>query len=240
MVSRIFWHYEIECYLQSHYIRIITQFRENNSGFVAYKFVKLSNEFIGSFMNCSQFILLTTWFHEFRISTHYERVMFVDLFCLSSNLYHGQSKSGRYIRAFLSYGAFFSFEIRGSYLQIMNHLKDRYVQFVKSSYLLFFILCMVLGPYRRKSRNYSSHNHATLLFWFPSDRAVTTCTRARVLPDILLPWLGQSSNLNELKSNNKHAKLFDGIIHKAQKGNKRKYVPNYLSFLFDKVKVFIE
>ena len=101
---------------------------------------------------------------------------------------HGQSKSGRYIRAFLSYGAFFSFEIRGSYLQIMNHLKDRYVQFVKSSYLLFFILCMVLGPYRRKNRNYSSHNHATLLFWFPSDRAVTTCTRARVLPDILLPW----------------------------------------------------
>ena len=46
---------------------------------------------------------------------------------------------------FYSYSAFFSFEIRGSYLQIMNHLKDRYVQFVKSSYLLFFILCMVLG-----------------------------------------------------------------------------------------------
>ena len=105
---------------------------------------------------------------------------------------HGQSKSGRYIRAFLSYGAFFSFEIRGSYLQIMNHLKDRYVQFVKSSYLLFFILCMVLGPYRRKNRNYSSHNHATLLFWFPSDRAVTTCTRARVLPDLLLPWVSPS------------------------------------------------
>ena len=108
-------------------------------------------------------------------------------------LYHGQSKSGRYIRAFLSYGAFFSFEIRGSYLQIMNHLKDRYVQFVKSSYLLFFILCMVLGPYRRKNRNYSSHNHATLLFWFPSDRAVTTCTRARVLPDILLPCIYSSN-----------------------------------------------
>ena len=93
---------------------------------------------------------------------------------------------------FYSYSAFFSFEIRGSYLQIMNHLKDRYVQFDKSSYLLFFY--SIYGPWTasRKSRNSSYQNIATSTFTLCCGVAVTTCIRARVLPDLLLPCTAHS------------------------------------------------